>query len=64
MDAYLEQPLTKLTEEEELPSTLEKGDGLIFIREKDVKRNSGIASWLPTVRNEKIGNFYIVIPGK
>ena len=57
MDAYLEQPLTKLTEEEELPSTLEKGDGLIFIREKDVKRNSGIASWLPTVRNEKIGNF-------
>lgn len=64
MDAYLEQPLTKLTEEEELPSTLEKGDGLIFIREKDVKRNPGIASWLPTVRNEKIGNFYIVIPGK
>ena len=60
MDAYLGKPLTKLTEEDELRAAHAKGDGIIFIREKDARRRPEVGAWLQTVRHEQVGNMFVL----
>ena len=60
MDAYLGKPLTKLTEEDELRAAHAKGDGIIFIKEKDARRRPEVGAWLQTVRHEQVGNMFVL----
>lgn len=60
MDAYLGKPLTKLTEAEELRDAYSRGDGLIFLKEKDASRNPEVGEWLQNIPHEQVGNIYIL----
>ena len=60
MDAYLGKPLTKLEDAEELRAAHAKGDGIIFLKEKDARRNPDIEAWLRGVAQVKVGNMYVL----
>ncbi len=64
MDVYLHQDALKITDEDTLFSTYQKGNCLIFIKEKNVTRSPRLAEWLQQIPHEKTGNFYLVYTRK
>ena len=60
MDAYLGKPLTKLEDAAELQAAHAKGDGIIFLKEKDARRTPEIEAWLQGVAQVKVGNIYVL----
>ena len=62
MDVYLKEEAIKVTNEDSLFNIYQKGDCMIFVKEKNVTRSPGLANWIQQTHHEKIGNFYLIHP--
>lgn len=62
MDVYLHEEAIKVTSEDSLFHIYQKGDCMIFIKEKNVMRSPTLSNWIQQTHHEKIGNFYLVHP--
>ena len=60
MDVYLEEEAIKVTNEDSLFNIYQKGDCMIFVKEKNVTRSPALANWIQQTHHEKIGNFYLI----
>ena len=62
MDVYLHEEAIKVTNEDSLFNIYQKGDCMIFVKEKNVTRSPALANWIQQTHHEKIGNFYLIYP--
>ena len=62
MDVYLHEEAIKVTNEDSLFNIYQKGDCMIFVKEKNVMRSPALSNWIQQTHHEKIGNFYLIHP--
>ena len=62
MDVFLHEEPVKITNEDSLLNIYQKGDCMIFLKEKDVMRSQTLQERLKKIHHEKIGNYYLVHP--
>ncbi len=62
MDVYLHEEAIKVTNEDSLFNIYQKGDCMIFVKEKNATRSPALANWIQQTHHEKIGNFYLIHP--
>jgi len=60
LDVYLHEKVMKVTNEDSLFNIYQKGNCMIFIKEKNITHSPALSNWIQQTRHEKIGNFYLV----
>lgn len=60
MDVFLHEKPVKITNEDSLLQTYQRGNCMIFLKEKDVMRSQTLQEHLKKIHHEKIGNYYLV----